>query len=56
MKDVDKFIATIRTSGNISNSLEITIPYKLVEFMGLKEGDIVTILIKKNNDTLIKNG
>ena len=32
---------------NINGSLRVTIPYKLVEFVGFKKGDKVKVMIKR---------
>ena len=45
MNEYETFIGAVRKAGN--GSLEITIPYRLVDFVGLKDGEIVKIMIKK---------
>lgn len=43
-ENITSFIAKVRLSGG---SLEVTVPYEIVEFEGLEAGDTVKILIKK---------
>ena len=45
MNEFDKFYGNIWQVG--SGSLVITIPAKLIEFTGIKEGDLLEIMIKK---------
>jgi len=43
-EEIPTFIANVRESGN---SLEVTIDSRMVEFLGLVKGDLVTVMVKK---------
>lgn len=45
-QELTPFVAEVRENGN---SLVITIDYRVVQYEGLKKGDLAKILIKKLN-------
>lgn len=44
---MEEFIGVVREAGN--GSKEITLPANLVKFMGLKTGDVIKVLIRKES-------
>jgi antitoxin component of MazEF toxin-antitoxin module len=42
--ELPSFIGNVRESGN---SLEVTIDARIVEFLGIKKGDLVKVIVKK---------
>jgi antitoxin component of MazEF toxin-antitoxin module len=49
----ETFIGTVREAGN--GSKEITLPHNLVKFMGLRKGDQVKVMIKKEVGNNVKS-